>query len=136
MKYKEFESNRSTWILVGEENGRVPQPDVECQELGRVRLLTIDYLNQVVEESMTGWGLSTGFKDYETGHCNLYTPEESFGSLIRSLGIYIDIHNVPHPDHIFSREYDETNFFHRLAMKRWNEAEERTFYNPILFKKL
>lgn len=64
------------------------------------------------------------------------SPRKSFESLVRSLGWYLLENPLDSTKYLFEEGKDQNKFFVRLPKRKWQEAESKTFYSPILLKKI
>lgn len=118
MKKLEFTTEKGEFII----------EEASDKNLGRVlvKYMTEEQFAEVVDDSFDCW-MALGYKDYENDNAVYVLAKESFESLIKSLGWYLFENPVKVPMHKSNNIND---------MSKHIEAESKTFYNPILLKKV
>ena len=143
MKKLEFKTSKGEFILLDcDTDGRIKLPtDIEYQELGRVKDMTEEQFAEVVDNRLVFQ--SQYIKDMLNCYTNYSDPtfvftsaKESFESLVKSLGWYLWENPLDSTKYLFGEGKDQNNFFVRLPKRKWQEAESKTLYSPILLKKI
>ena len=116
MKKLEFTTGKGEFIL----------EEASYKNLGRV---LVKYMTEEQFAEVVGLPLPSFEVDEETCSVTRYeiSSKQSFESLIKSLGWYLWENPVP--------PYAPNDADFHESAKKWFEAESKTLYNPVLFKK-
>lgn len=135
MKELRFESNCSKWGLICQDSfdGCV---ETYCgvngyKVIASLKDITEERASEVVDSNIKQ-GLIKCYFDYIKGYYSnsLFTAIESLHSLFKSKGIHL----FDNPDGISYRTCSFDSGIDYRSFLSWNDAEEKTFYNSILFK--
>lgn len=133
MKKLEFETSKGKWVLIdGSDLPKVDKIIVE-NDTNFIKLsdITEEQASEIVQMTWISDNINLcEFKNYDTnGNGSLSSSIESLHSLIESKGV-----------HLFENPYENSTdlnssfFSMQEDFNKEKEAEEKTFYNPYLFK--
>ena len=94
--------------------------------IGSVKYMTEEQFAEVFDEPINHSRQGNYYSSYR----------QKFESLIKSLGWYLWENPLDSTKYLFGEGKDKNNFFVRLPKRKWQEAEYKTLYNPVLLKKL
>lgn len=137
MKKLEFKTSKGDFILIdiiGEESAMyltslLLDDESQIEVLGKVKNMTEEQFAEVVHysEEFLGYIDYGGHTDYAT----VETSKESFESLVKSLGWYL----WENPEGVSYSKMNDSEMDYRSFLS-WHEAKSKTFFNPILLKKI
>lgn len=130
MKELNFKTSKGNFILVDDEpNLKKFIPWDLCEFVGIVKDMTEEQFSAVVENSIYSGLYAHYVKDVSVNIYCYKSAEDSFNTLIRSLDIYLF-----EPPVSYAFESCKSNNIPELC--KIIEYNNKTFYNPILLKKL
>ena len=126
MKKLELKTSKGEFII----------EEASDKNLGRflVKHMIEEQFAEVVDSFELFGNINVGYKNYTEEEPVLDTAKQSFESLIKSLGWYLFENPLDSTKYLFEEGKDQNKFFVRLPKRRWQEAESKTLYNPVLFK--
>ena len=128
MKKLELKTSKGEFII----------EEASDKNLGRflVKHMIEEQFAEVVDSFELFGNINVGYKNYTEEEPVLDTAKQSFESLIKSLGWYLFENPLDSTKYLFEEGKDQNKFFVRLPKRRWQEAESKTLYNPVLLKKV
>lgn len=138
MKQLEFETSKGRFRVVDEKDYMVfhlmiAKNGFDCISLQEI---TEEKAREIVDEFLfnandgSDYGDEKVYKDYVTDEIYLTNPIESLHSLLKSKGIHL--FKNPHPRRYIMAMTDKGIV--DTTEKLYLEAEQKTFYNPYIFK--
>lgn len=128
MKKLEFETSKGAFFMVDA---------IERKNLHNgifLKQITEEQASDIVDESFNAYHEHSFvyYGNEVVGGCYIVTAIESLHSLLKSKGIHLFENPVPQPEFIID------NFGNGGICESWvkefQEQEEKTFYNPVIFK--
>lgn len=145
MKTIEFETSKGRFLLIDSKDApssfnrylRDIEKELNIQLITGYKLseITEEEAREIVDEFLfnandgTDYGDQEVYKNYITDEIYLTNPKESLHSLLESKGIHL--YKNPYTN---STDLNSSFFSMQTDFNKEKEAEQKTFYNPYIFK--